>query len=93
MPSPQSLVEYFKRSEEFTDCTFDVMKGEVTAYLQVLVNEIQGIYHKFHLRDVKSLKDLIESGYTNEAPPAAVSEEKVAPEAEKKTVGPEEPMP
>lgn len=68
VPSPLSVVEDFKKSEEFSECALEVIKAEAAAYLQILVDEIQGIDPKFPLWEVKSLQDFIESGYTKEAP-------------------------
>lgn len=49
---------------------------------------------KFHLGEVKSFQDFMESGYTKEVTTkAVVGEAKVAPEVEKEIEVPEEPRP
>lgn len=67
LPFPQSVVEEFRKSDEFVDCALEVKKGEVAAYLQVLIDEIREMDPKFLIWEVKSFHDFIENDYAKDA--------------------------
>lgn len=92
--SPKCVVEDFKKYDEFTDYSLEVVMADVAGYLKVMVNEIWEMDPKFPLQEVKSRHDLMESAYAKDAPPTTAGDMgKAALGVENETATLKGPMP
>lgn len=56
-------IERYKKSDELVDASLEVMKSEIVALVQVVVDNIKVVDPKFPLGEVRSLWDFMESVY------------------------------